>query len=138
MNYRLLKPKEIIDNADICGGFEPVPKDLVGRPCLSPWKVLRPIVSTWLPIVQGEVTFPCVFGFWAPSGDTWIGIYRDSGPITSEFTHYHPLSQEPVKQLSPGEKAWAEFAAKRPSGAAQLNKSSWIRGYDERGDNERK
>jgi hypothetical protein len=106
--------------------------------------VSRPIVSAWLPIVQGEVTFPCV---WANfTENVWATCSMRSAIETDGYkhwTHWHPLSPFP-EQLSPGEKAWAEYCREQgiqcPDSRAQAAvKSTFMAGRASiEGDNERK
>lgn len=67
-------------------------------------------VSVWLPIVQGEVTFPCVYGRPFLDQTLWV-LYANPRLTDSTWTHWHPLSPFP-QQLAPNEKAWAEYCRK--------------------------
>lgn len=90
---------------------------------------LRPIISSWLPIVQGEVTFPCVFLVRDKQNPGLLMVEVAGNPscsVPKEAIGWYPIPKQP-EQLSAGEKAWAEYCASKPI-AMTADKASFMAG----------
>lgn len=148
MNYRLLNVGEVVLATDqfyngndwrttIYPGRERTHDDPLIR---------RPIVSSWLPIVAGEVTFPCVFLVRDKQNPGLLMVEVAGNPscsVPKEAIGWYPIPKQP-EQLSPSEKAWAEYCRKHgiqcPDSRAQAAvKFTFLAGRASvEGDNERK